>query len=85
MSHSNTDLAAVIAEEQKLAAVEYQTEAWAGGISNGIEPEILAEAAFDTALRHLMRNRSEKQALKLLSHMRDKVVMGDFADYKTIQ
>lgn len=85
MRHSTTDLAAIIAEEQKLAAVEFQTEAWVGGISNGIEPEILAEAAFDTALKFLLQSRSEKQALKFLSHMRDKIVMGEFNDNKMIQ
>ncbi|EJF90641.1 hypothetical protein [Bartonella tamiae] len=85
MKHSPTDLAALIAEEQKLAAIEYQTEAWVGGLANGIKPEILAEAALDTALRHLLRNRNEKQALELLSLMRDKVIQGDFIDNKSIQ
>ncbi len=85
MSQSNTNLNAVIAEEQKLAAVEFQAEAWAGGISTGIDPEILAEVAFDTAIKYLLQNSSEKQVLKVLSHMHDKVVMGEFNDHKTIQ
>lgn len=85
MSQSNTDLTAIIAEEQKHAAHEFQLEAWVGGISNGIEPEILAEAAFDTALRYLLQERNEKQVLKFLSHMRDKVIMGELSDHKTIQ
>lgn len=85
MSQSNTSLSAVIVEEQKLAAVEFQVEAWAGGISTGIDPEILAEVAFDTAIKYLLQSSSEKQVLKVLSHMRDKVVMGEFSDHKTIQ
>ncbi|MBI0167306.1 hypothetical protein H3V13_04975 [Bartonella sp. M0280] len=85
MSQTNTDLSAIIAEEQKHAANEFQSEAWVGGISNGIEPEILAEAAFDTALKYLLQARNEKQVLKFLSHMRDKVVMGELSDHKTIQ
>lgn len=85
MSHNNIDLSAVIAEEQRLAALEYQSEAWTGGITNGIEPEILAEAAFDTALRQLIKLRSEKQALTLISLMREKIMMGDFFDQKLIQ
>lgn len=85
MSQSNTDLTAIIAEEQKHAAHEFQSEAWVGGISNGIEPEILAEAAFDTALRYLLQARNEKQVLKFLSHMRDKIIMGELSDHKTIQ
>lgn len=85
MSQSNTDLTDIIAEEQKHAAHEFQSEAWVGGISNGIEPEILAEAAFDTALKYLLQARNEKQVLKFLSHMRDKVIMGKLSDHKTIQ
>ncbi|AQT46972.1 MULTISPECIES: hypothetical protein [Bartonella] len=85
MSQSNTDLPAIIAEEQKHVAHEFQSEAWVGGISNGIEPEILAEAAFDTALKYLLQARSEKQVLKLLSRMHDKVIRGELSDHKTIQ
>ena len=85
MSQTNTDLSAIIAEEQKHVAHEFQSEAWVGGISNGIEPEILAEAAFDTALKYLLKARNEKQVLDFLSHMRDKVVMGELSDHKTIQ
>lgn len=85
MSHLNIDLNLIIAEEQKNAALEYQSEAWAGGISNGIEPEILAEAAFDTALRQLLKIRSEVQAFALLSQMKDKIAMGEFHDIKMIQ
>ena len=85
MSQTNTDLSAIIAEEQTHAAHEFQSEAWVGGISNGIEPEILAEAAFDTALKYLLQARNEKQVLNFLSHMRDKVVMGELSDHKTIQ
>lgn len=85
MNHNDVDLSAIIAEEQRLAALEYQSEAWADGILNGIEPEILAEAAFDTVLRQLIKMRSEKQALNLLSKVQEKIIMGNFSDHKLIQ
>ena len=41
---------AMIREEKRLTAVESQTEAWAEGLSAGIEPEIIAEALIATAI-----------------------------------
>ncbi|AGF74324.1 hypothetical protein BAnh1_04430 [Bartonella australis AUST/NH1] len=85
MSQSDMNTTDLIAEEQKLLAVKYQTEVWTDGILNGIEPEILAVAAFDTALQYLLQIRSEQQVLKLLSHTRDKVIMGIFCPHKIVQ
>ena len=72
------EIDAMIREEKRLTAVESQTEAWAEGLSAGIEPEIIAEAALTTAFVELMRNCGEETALALLDTMREKVVNGDF-------
>lgn len=85
MKDSQSDLALIIAHEKKLAAVETQAEAWANGMSNGIEPEILAEAAFATALEHLLRFKQEEEALTLVDILRERIIMGEFLNYKTIQ
>lgn len=78
MQHNPTDLDELIAEEKKLAAIEYQNEAWADGISEGIESEILAEAAFATALTELIRDAGEEAALFLIDKMKDKIIAGGF-------
>ncbi|WP_412058391.1 hypothetical protein [Bartonella sp. DGB2] len=85
MSRQNTNFLKIVAEEQKLVALEYQNEAWIGGMLNGIDPKILASAAFDTALRHLLKTQSEASALDLLRQMHDKVIMGEFSAHKTLQ
>jgi len=79
MEQSVTDLDALVREEKRLTAVESHNEAWAEGLSAGIEPEIIAEAALTTALGELLRTSGEPTALALIERMRDRVVAGDFA------
>lgn len=78
MQHTPTDLDELIAEEKKLAAIEYQNEVWADGISEGIESEILAEAAFATALTELIRDAGEDAALVLIEKMKEQIIAGGF-------
>lgn len=78
MEHGVTDVDALVREEQRLTAVENHCEAWAEGLSAGIEPEIIAEAALTTALRELMRSCGEDQALALIERIRERVVAGEF-------
>lgn len=85
MNHIPTDLDELIAHEKKQAAIEYQHEAWADGISEGIEPEILAEAAFTNALTELLRSSGEDAALSLLDKLRDRIVAGEFLPNRILQ
>lgn len=78
MNHDATDIDLMIREEKRLTAAESQHEAWAEGLSAGIEPEIIAEAALATALEELLRSASESVALALLEKMRDRVTAGEF-------
>lgn len=80
MDQSPTDLDALIVQEKKLAALEYHNEAWADGISEGIEAEILADAAFSTALKELIRDAGEEQALSLIDSLRERLLKGEFID-----
>ena len=68
-----SDIDALVREEKRLTAVECHTEAWAEGISAGIEPEIIAEAALSTAFAELLRKSGETAALALLDRMREQV------------
>ena len=79
MEQSVTDLDALVREEKRLTAVESHNEAWAEGLSAGIEPEIIAEAALTTALGELLRASGEPVALALIERMRERVVAGEFA------
>ena len=42
MEHAVNDIDALVREEKRLTAVESHSEAWAEGLSAGIEPEIIA-------------------------------------------
>ncbi len=83
MEHGSGELDALIREEKRLTAVESQTEAWADGLSAGIEPEIIAEAALATAFAELLRTSGEDAAIALLDRMRDKVIAGEFEPART--
>lgn len=78
MEHSVTDLDALVREEKRLTAVENHNEAWAEGLSAGIEPEIIAEAALTTALCEFLRSSGEAAALALIERTRDRVIAGEF-------
>jgi hypothetical protein len=80
MEHGVTDIDALVREEKRLTAVESHNEAWAEGLSAGIEPEIIAEAALTTAFGELLRANGESAALALIERMRDRVVSGEFLD-----
>lgn len=83
MDLGRNDIDAMIREEKRLTAVESHNEAWADGISAGIEPEIMAEAALTTALGELLRTSGDAAALALLERMRERVEAGDFDVYQS--
>jgi len=78
MNYSLNDIDAIIREEKRLTAIENHCEAWAEGLSAGIEPEIIAEAALSTALRELVKTAGEDSAVLLLEKMRKLALSGAF-------
>jgi hypothetical protein len=78
MEQRVSDIDALVREEKRLTAVESHNEAWAEGLCAGIEPEIIAEAALETAFGELLRSHGETTALALLDRMREKVIAGEF-------
>ncbi|MCQ8781154.1 hypothetical protein [Mangrovibrevibacter kandeliae] len=75
----------MILAEKKQVAVSYHNEAWADGISDGIEAEILAETAISTALSELVRLHGEDEALDLLAELRQRIEHGEFRSDQTLQ
>jgi hypothetical protein len=79
MGHGLVELDALMREEKRLTALESQTEAWAEGLSAGIEPELIAEVALATAFTELLRTCGEDAAVALIDRMRERIIEGEFA------
>ena len=80
MTQGLAELDALVREEKRLTALETQTDAWAEGLSAGIEPELMAEVALATALQELVRSSGETSAVSLIDRMRERIVSGEFAE-----
>lgn len=78
MGHGLVELDALMREEKRLTALESQTEAWAEGLSAGIEPELIAEVALATAFTELLRSCGEEAAVALVDRMRERIISGEF-------
>ena len=76
-----TDLDAMIEHEKRQVALEYQDEAWAGGISDGIDARIMAEAAIATAMGELVDALGETAALEFIEELKGQVVAGAFTPH----
>ncbi|MBP0614271.1 hypothetical protein [Jiella mangrovi] len=79
------ELEEMIQAEKKQVALEYHNEAWADGMSDGIEAEILAETAISTALTELVRLHGEDDVLTLMETLRKRLEYGEFRPDRTIQ
>ncbi|MER0237963.1 hypothetical protein [Fulvimarina sp. MAC8] len=80
-----SELDEIIQAEKKQVALEYHNEAWADGISEGIESEILAETALSTAMIELVRLYGEAHAIEMLDDLRQRVEFGEFRANRTFQ
>ena len=85
MEPSLNDIDDMIVHEKKRVAMEYQHEAWADGRADGIETEIIAEAAFAFAIRETIRLGGEQGADAMLNSLRERMQAGEFTFNKTIQ
>lgn len=81
----SAELDEMIAAEKKQVAFEYHNEAWADGISDGIEAEILAETAISTALTELVRLHGEEDVLGMLDALRKRIEYGEFRLDRNLQ
>jgi hypothetical protein len=82
MTSTEAELKERIRAEKRLVALECQSEAWADGLAEGIEAEILAAAALETALGGLVHDCGAASAANLLENMRMKLETGEFSRYQ---
>ncbi|MBW9087741.1 hypothetical protein JNB91_07775 [Rhizobium wenxiniae] len=75
----------MIVHEKMQVALEYQNDAWADGRADGIEPEIIADAAIAFAMRETIRLRGEEGAEALLESLRERMLAGEFSPGRNIQ
>lgn len=73
------------AEEKKQAALRYIMEAWEEAVFDGIEPELLANAAFFAALSDLVSNYGEEAVAKMTDGLSRRVHNGEFTLYRVTQ
>ena len=85
MQTSRNEIDDMIVHEKMQVALEHQNEAWADGMADGIEPEIIADAAIAHALRETIRLHGEGSAEALLDSLRDRMLAGEFSTNRTLQ
>jgi hypothetical protein len=85
MQASLNELDDMIVHEKMQAALEYQNEAWADGMADGIEPEIIADAAIALAMRETIRLHGERGAEAMLTSLLDRMHAGEFSPDRTLQ
>ncbi|MFD1329419.1 MULTISPECIES: hypothetical protein [Mycoplana] len=85
MEPSLNDIDEMIVHEKMQAALEYQNEAWADGMADGIEPEIIADAAIALAMRETIRVLGEQGAEAMLQSLRERMLAGEFSPERTLQ
>jgi len=78
MTQALAELDALVREEKRLTALEMQTDAWAEGLSAGIEPELIAEVALATAFKELVRSCGSDSAIAMMDRMRERIATGEF-------
>ena len=85
MDHRLEEIDEMIVQEKFQVALEYQNDAWADGVAEGIEPEILADAALATAMRETVRLHGEDGAEALLEALKSRILTGEFSPERKLQ
>ena len=85
MQSGRNEIDDMIVREKMQVALEYQTEAWADGRADGIEPEIIADAAIAFAMRETIRLHGESGAEAMIESLRERMLAGEFSPDRIIQ
>ena len=85
MEQNLSDIDEMIIHEKMQTALEHQTEAWAEGVADGIEPEIIADAALVTVMREAVKIFGEDGAEAMLDELRQRMLTGEFSPRRLIQ
>lgn len=79
------ELEELITQEKMQAALAHQNDVWASCVAEGIEQEILIDAAIETAVREAIRMRGEDAAEAMLSDVKHRISMGEFSPERVLQ
>lgn len=74
-----SDIDAMIEEEQRLVAFENHNQAWAGTLLDGIDTRISADAAITTAMKEIIHLGGEAEALTMLETLKKRILAGDLS------
>jgi hypothetical protein len=74
-----------LSEEQKQAALRYILDAWEEALHDGIEPEMLANAALFAALADLIGAYGEDAVAKMTNGLSRRIHHGEFTLKRTSQ
>lgn len=85
MQTGRNDIDDMIVHEKMQVALEYQNDAWADGRADGIEPEIIADAAIAFAMRETICIHGEQGAEAMLEALRDRMLAGEFSPERIVQ
>ena len=72
-------------DEQKQAALRYIMDAWHEALFDGIEPEMLANAAFFAALSDLVATYGEDAVARMTEGLSRRIHHGEFTLYRVTQ
>lgn len=72
-------------DEQKRVALGYITDAWIEAVKDGIDPDHMAEALLEVAMRELVALRSEAEVVRALAAYAQRIENGEFSTYATRQ
>lgn len=85
MRPANRSLKSRASEAQKQAALRYILDAWEEALHDGIEPEMLANAALFAALADLIDVYGEDAVSKMTSGLSRRIQHGEFTLRRTAQ
>lgn len=86
MTETNlSEIDEMIVYEKMQTALEHQNEAWAEGVADGIEPEIIADAAFVTVMRETVKLFGEDATEAMLEDLKRRMLTGEFSPERLIQ
>lgn len=80
-----SDIDEMIVYEKMQAALEHQNDAWAEGVADGIEPEIIADAAIVTVMRETVKLFGEDATEAMLEDLKQRLLTGEFSPERLIQ
>lgn len=73
------------AEEQRRDALDYITDAWIEAVRDGLDPDHIAEAALEAAVREMVALRGEDYTIDRLAQQSERVEAGECSAHATRQ